>query len=197
MSPHLWPYEAKLLGAAAAGIRSVAPGAVAETHISNSSSPTFATAFYQAMKDGAVGPDVAGFSFYPTATPAPNTRLKDLSDTVAAVHGQLGMPSFLAEVGYPAAPMSGTSYFSTWNGALASYPLTETGQHDLFHDLASWGATGALTGVRPWAPDVFVTDWAPMSFFSLPDGSVVGLARAGLDAIAQGTATPDANALKD
>lgn len=197
MSPHLWPYEAKLLGAAAAGIRSVAPGAVAETHISNSSSPTFATAFYQAMKDGAVGLDVAGFSFYPTATPAPNTRLKDLSDTVAAVHGQLGMPSFLAEVGYPAAPMSGTSYFSTWNGALASYPLTETGQHDLFHDLASWGATGALTGVRPWAPDVFVTDWAPMSFFSLPDGSVVGLARAGLDAIAQGTATPDANALKD
>jgi hypothetical protein len=193
---HLWPYEAKLLAAAAAGIRSVVPGALVETHISNSSSATFAVAFYQAMKDGGLALDAAGFSFYPSSAGSPTSRLHDLAIAVQAVHDQFGLTSFIAECGYPATPMSGTSYFSTWNNALPNYPITEAGQHDVFRDLASWGASGALTGIRPWAPELYVSDWAPMSFFALPDGSVRGEGRSSIDAIAQGAASPDPNALK-
>jgi hypothetical protein len=194
---HLWPHEAKLLGAAIDGVRSVAPGAVVETHISSSISPTFAVAFYQAMRDGGVTLDVAGFSFYPTSSDTPPARLHLLRLTVEAVKSSLGMTSFLAEVGYPGAPLGGSSYFSTWNHALTSYPISESGQHDLFHDLASWGASGALTGVRPWAPDVFVPDWAPMSFFVAASGSKVGVAQPAIDGLREGATSPNANALKE
>jgi hypothetical protein len=117
--------------------------------------------------------------------------------TIEAVKSSLGTKSFLAEVGYPSAPLTGSSYFSTWNHALANYPLTEAGQHDLFRDLASWGASGALTGVRPWAPDVFVPDWAPMSFFVAASGSKVGVAQPSIDALAEGAKSPNPSALKE
>jgi Glycosyl hydrolase family 53 len=193
---HVWPHEAKLLAAAAEGIRSVSPGAKVETHISKSTSPTFAVAFYQAMKDGGLVLDAAGFSFYPTASTTPPDRLHQFRLTVEAVKNQLGLASFIAECAYPATALTGMSYFSTWNNALASYPISDAIQAAFYHDLASWGASGALTGIRPWAPDLFVGDWAPFSFF-VPKGGTTGGARLGLDAIREGSLVPNPDALKE
>jgi len=195
LQAHVWSSEAKLLAAAAAGVRSVAPNARFATHISMSVSPTFALAFYQAMRQGGFAVDVAGFSCYPSASDKPTDRLHQLRLTVEAVHSQLGLPVFLAEYSYPAQPMA-TGPYASWNNAIANYPISEAGQHDLLVDLASWGASGALSGIRPWAPEVFVGDWAPMTLFK-PLSTTRAQPRTGLDAITQGLAAPNPNALKD
>jgi hypothetical protein len=147
------------------------------------------------MRQGGFAVDVAGFSSYPSASDVPADRLHQLRLTVEAIKSQLGLPVFIAEYSYPAEPMS-TGAYASWNHAIANYPLTEAGQHDLLRDLASWGASGALTGIRPWGPDVFVGGWGPMALFA-PNAGLVARPRTSLDAISEGIAAPSPNALKE
>ncbi len=103
LSAHVWPHEAKLLGAARNGILAVDANARFETHMSQSSSATFAVGFYQAMIDGGFSPDTLGFSYYPSSNATPG-RAAAFKNTVSTVHAMFGKPVFLAEFAYPAGP---------------------------------------------------------------------------------------------
>jgi hypothetical protein len=180
LKAHLWPHEAKLLAAVAAGIRSVDPQARFSTHVSGiaATAPALTTAFFQAMHDGGFSPDELGISYYPTSSPFPKDRLQAFKDVAIAAHRALGRPIFIAEFGYPAAQMSG---IFTWNDAVAGYPQTDQGQADFIRDLIAWGKSErVLSGIRYWAPDLAVSQWAPMALFH--SENKVAKARAALDA---------------
>jgi arabinogalactan endo-1,4-beta-galactosidase len=184
LQAHLWPHEAKIFAAVADGIRSVDPHARFSTHVSGMASvlPTFTVAFYKAMRDGGFAADELGVSYYPTSSNSPHDRLQAFKDMALAAQRELNRPVFISEFGYPAATMHG---IFNWNEVVSGYPLTPEGQSNFIRDLAAWGvSTGALSGIRPWAPDLAAPGWAPMSFFSL-DGKTA-TARPALDAIAEG-----------
>jgi len=180
LSEHIWPYEARMLAAVAAGIRSVDPQARFSTHVSGiaSTQPAFTVAFFKAMKEGGFPADELGVSYYPTSSAYPKDRLQAFKEMAIAAQRELGRPIFIAEFGYPAGKMSG---MFTWNDALAGYPQTPGGQASISRDLVAWGRREkVLSGIRPWAPDLAFPGWAPMSLFER-DGKVV-TARPALDA---------------
>jgi arabinogalactan endo-1,4-beta-galactosidase len=184
LQTHLWPYEAKILAAVADGIRSVDPRARFSTHVSGITAvlPHQAVAFFKAMRDGGFLADELGVSYYPTSSTNPSDRLQAFKDMATSVHRELGRPVFIAEIGYPAEKM--TQLF-IWNDAIHSYPLSPEGQAGFLHDLAAWGAaSGTLSGVRPWGPDIATPGWGPMSFFQLEGKTAT--ARPVLDAIVIG-----------
>lgn len=191
LQQHVWPYEARLLKAVAEGIRSVDPRARFSTHVSGATAvlPAQAVAFYRAMEKGGFVVDEMGLSFYPTASAIPPGRLQAFKETAIALQRGFKKPVFVAEIGYPAAPMRRGFI---WNDAVKGYPLTPQGQADFFRDLAAWGVqTGVLSGIRPWAPDIPGTPWGPMSFFDI-HGKSAG-ARPALNAIAEGASSTDAH----
>jgi arabinogalactan endo-1,4-beta-galactosidase len=145
--------------------------------------PTFTVAFFKAMRDGGFAADELGVSYYPTSSNSPRDRLQAFKDMATAAQRELGRPVFISEFGYPAAIMHG---IFSWNDAVSGYPLTPEGQANFIRDLVGWGvSTGALSGIRPWAPDLAAPGWGPISFFAL-DGKIA-TARPALDAILQGT----------
>jgi hypothetical protein len=179
LAAHVWPHEARLLSAAAAGVRSVDPKARFSTHVSGMASmrPALTVAFFKAMKAGGFAADELGASYYPTSSASPADRLHAFQEMAKAVHGELGRPVFVAEFGYPAGKMSG---IFKWNDAVAGYPQTAAGQAGFLRDLVAWGKREkVLSGIRPWAPDLAVPGWGPMSLFER-EGSVVH-ARPALD----------------
>src|SRR6185437_13653480 len=149
----------------AEGIRTVDPHAKFSTHVSGvaATQPALTTAFYEAMKAGGFAADELGISYYPTSSPAPADRLQAFKDTALAAHRALGRPIFIAEFGYPAAPMSG---IFTWNNAVKGYPQTDDGQAAFIRDLVAWGRESkVLSGIRPWGPDLAAAGWDPMALF--------------------------------
>jgi arabinogalactan endo-1,4-beta-galactosidase len=167
LQTHLWPHEARMLAAVAEGIRSVDPHAKFSTHVSGISAvlPGQAVDFYKAMKAGGFVPDELGLSYYPTSSANPSDRLRAFKDTATALQRELGEQVFVAEFGYPSARM--TSGF-IWNDAVKGYPLSPEGQANFIRDLAAWGRESkVLSGIRPWAPELAVSGWGPMSFFEL------------------------------
>jgi arabinogalactan endo-1,4-beta-galactosidase len=184
LQSHLWPHEAKLLAAAADGVSSVDPHARFSTHVSGITSvlPTQAVAFFKAMRQGGFAPDELGASYYPTSSAYPLDRLQAFKDMATAAQRELGRPVFVTEFGYPAAKME--SLF-IWNDAVKGYPLSSEGQAAFVRDLVAWGtASGTLSGFRPWAPELAIPGWGPMSFFQL--NGKTATARPALDAIAEG-----------
>jgi arabinogalactan endo-1,4-beta-galactosidase len=184
LQAHLWPHEAKMFAAVAEGIRSVDPHARFSTHVSGITAvlPAQAVAFFKAMREGGFSPDELGASYYPTSSANPPDRLQAFKDMGTAVHRELGRSVFVAEFGYPAAKME---QVFIWNDAVKGYPLSAEGQANFVRDLAAWGAaTGTLSGLRPWGPDIAVSGWGPMSFFQLEGKTAT--ARPALDAAVQG-----------
>jgi arabinogalactan endo-1,4-beta-galactosidase len=184
LQAHLWPHEAKLLAAVAEGIRSVDPRARFSTHVSGVTSvlPQQAVAFYGALKKGGFQADELGMSYYPTSSGKPADRLQAFKDTASALHRELGRPVFVTEFGYPAAKMQKEFI---WNDAVTGYSLSPEGQAKFIRDLTAWGVeTGVLSGIRPWAPELAIPGWGPMSFFELNGTSA--RARPSLDAIREG-----------
>jgi hypothetical protein len=176
LGEHVWPHTATLLAAAADGIRSVDPRARFSTHIVGS---RFATAFWDALRDGGYEPDQLGFSWYPSAAPDATRLFGEFKDHVRTLVDRFGKPVVLTEYAYPAAPMSG-GIFSDWSHEVDGYPLTEDGQAKILEDILSWGFTeGCLAGVRPFAPDLVVVGWKEMAFFRT-EGKV-GIARPVID----------------
>ena len=166
LAEHVWPHEAKMLAAVAAGIRSADPKARFSTHVSGiaSTQPALAVAFFKAMEEGGFAVDEAGVSYYPTSSPWPRDRLQAFKDMATAARRELGRPVFIAEFGYPAGHMEG---MFPWNSAIAGYPQTPDGQASFLRDLVAWGTREkVLSGIRPWAPDLGLSTWAPMSLFA-------------------------------
>jgi len=186
LAEHVWRYEAGMLAAVASGIRSVDPKSRFSTHVSGiaSTQPAFAVAFFKAMKEGGFPADELGVSYYPTSSAFPKDRLQAFKEMAKAAQRELGRPIFIAEFGYPAAKMQG---MFTWNDAVAGYPQTPDGQASFSRDLVAWGRREkVLSGIRPWAPDLALAGWAPMSLFER-DGMVVR-PRPALDAFNGATA---------
>jgi hypothetical protein len=91
----------------------------------------------------------------------------------------LGRPFFVAEHAYPVRPFS---IGEDWGHATPGYPLSNQGQARLTRDLVAWGVrTGALAGVRQWAPESADGGWAPMSLFDL-EGKIA-VARPSIDSV--------------
>jgi arabinogalactan endo-1,4-beta-galactosidase len=190
LGEHVWPHQARLMGAFADGVRSVDPQARFCTHLSDtaSASPAFTTAFWTVMREGGYLADEIGLSYYPSRPlPFPGTRLESFFATVRAVRETFDRPVFLGEYSYPAVA---DGVYSNWTAPLHGYPLGEQGQHDLLRDLTAWGAqTGYLSGIRPWNPDGFVGvfGWGPMSLFKFGDaGATTALARTAIGAMQAG-----------
>jgi arabinogalactan endo-1,4-beta-galactosidase len=164
LSVHLWPHEAKLLAAVAEGIRFVDPEARFSTHISGVSAtrPAQAVAFFQAMRAGGYSPEELGLSYYPSSNAEP---LAAFQRTVTELHEQMQRPVFVAEFAYPTRAME-AGPFKSWNHVLTGYPLTPDGQAALVRDLVAWGRGHGLSGIRPWAADLVLPGWAPMSLFT-------------------------------
>jgi hypothetical protein len=109
------------------------------------------------------------------------------------VRKEFNKPVFIAEFGYPAAPIT-VGFFSSWNNEIPNYPISNEGQASLLRDLASWGVASGVSGIRPWAPDLPVPGWEPFALFSL--SGTVAEARPAVGAILEGSKNPDPNALK-
>jgi hypothetical protein len=198
LQKHIWPYVARILAAVASGIRSVDPNARFSTHVSGGAAlnASESLAFYGTLKDGGFVPDEFGFSYYPSNTDQ-GDRLRDFANTLMLVKCKFNRPVFIAEFGYPVKTIA-TGDFQYWNHPLAGYSITEEGQAELFHDLASWGAAVGVSGIRPFAPDLLVPGWEPMALFSL-DVTQLGptaISRPALGAFGKGAAAPDSNALQ-
>lgn len=188
LQAHVWPHEARILAAVADGIRNIVPGAKFSTHIGYGKGDKFAVAFYTAMRDGGFDVDEAGFSFYPSSGSVSGNQLDYFKNVILAVRQSLNKPVFIAEFAYPAKLMTIGPY-ANWNFAVPGYPLTETGQANLLYDLVAWGKDNGVTGIRPWAPDVFVGHWEPMALFT-PISATQAHSRAGLTSIASALAAP-------
>lgn len=179
---HVWPAEARLLAATAAGIRTVDPKARFSAHVSAVAAlqPELAAAFFEAMRAGGFDFDELGISYYPTWTSQPRDRLQAFQSMAKMLHNRLGRPVFVAEYGYPAATMHGAF---PWNNAVPGYPLDPAGQAAFLRTLAAWGAeTHILSGIRPWAPDLVAPGWGPMAFFGLIGKTAIS--RPALDSMA-------------
>ena len=194
LSTHVWPHQAKLFAAVVDGIRQVDPSARFSTHMSQSLSASFAVAFYKAMADGGFLPDEVGFSFYPTASQGPD-RAARFRETVESIQTTFSRPVFIAEVAYPSGPITEGPYQS-WTHALPSHPITPDGQASFFRDLTRWAPVSGVSGIRPWAPDVFVPGWEGMALFSPPFAGPAA-ARPALSVFPEALTTPDPEAFHD
>jgi hypothetical protein len=63
--------------------------------------------------------------------------------------------------------------------------------------MASWGIASGVSGIRYWAPEVFVSGWGGFAIFAPPDAGATALAQPAIDSIVMGIASPDPNAFRD
>jgi Glycosyl hydrolase family 53 len=175
LQSHLWPYEARMLAAVTAGIRSVDPQAKVSTTISGPTSlqPKLAVAFFTSLMANGFALDEAGFSYNPTSITLGNDvdRVKAFRQTATAVREAIGRQVFIAEFAFPAAPLARDHL---WRHPVPGYPMTAEGQARFIYDLVRWGIDSrVLSGLRPWAPDGINTGeylgkpWGPMALFEV------------------------------
>lgn len=171
---YLWPHNARMFAALVEGIRAVQPDARFSTHISafGQRSPAIAVAFWETMHANGYLPDELGISSWGTQGPTlygPDNVFSWLTETASELHATFGRRTFIAEYGFPAGEMARPF---EWNDPQPGYPQDEQGQFAYTRDVILWGLeTGILSGVRPWAPDLCTSNWAPMSWFAR-DGEV-------------------------
>ncbi|NUU22075.1 MAG: twin-arginine translocation signal domain-containing protein [Streptomycetaceae bacterium] len=180
----LGPSTGRLLAAVAAGIRSVDPCARFSTHTSVIAMqfPGLAAAFWQAMADAGFSVQEFGTSYYPTSVTV-GDQLALFKSTATELHDAFGKKVFVAEGAYPSGavppPLS-------WNATVPGYPQTPQGQYAFLRDLTAWGAnSGAVSGIRPWAPEYCTGAWQTMSLFGPPTSGLAAAAPA-LNAMADG-----------
>jgi len=168
---HLWPAVGRLLATTAEGVRSVDPRARFSTHISTSGQKTLTLhfAFWQSMKDAGYLPDQFGISFYAAggrSSGGADDMFQWLRDVTTGLKARHGRRSFIAEGGMPSEAMQAPF---AYGDSVQGYPFSEIRQFAFNRDMIAWGQTsGALAGYRPWAPDLAVPGWQPMSWFD-PD----------------------------
>jgi len=178
---HLWPYVGRLLAAVADGVRSVDRAAQFSTHLASIAVQDAAlhTAFWASMHQAGYHPAQFGTSLYPT-NGDPGDRRAVFLGIASALRQRFGKRLFFAEFAYPSGPM-GPPF--PWNNAQPGYPQTPDGQFRYLRDLVAMSAaSGAVAGIRPWAPDYCLASggWEPMSLLT-EDGA----AKPALDAIQQ------------
>lgn len=165
---HLWPHTARLAAAVAQGIRSVDRNARFSTHISSFGQKTAAVsiAFWDTMRENGYMPDELGISFWGTQGReffGPDDTFVWIKETTVALKQRFNRPTFIAEYGYPTSEMP---LPFRWNDVPPGYTQDEDGQFRFTRDLINWSLeTDAISGLRPWAPDLCTSGWAPMAWF--------------------------------
>ena len=173
LKDNLWNYEAKAMAAVKEGVLEAyaekdidASNVKFSTHIATVVATTRSTvSFFKTLKENGFAVDVAGISFYPSATSMSIDKWDLLKRTVVRINHELGVPVFIAEFSYPSGKMSGP--FKSWNKKFDKYSHSQSGQADLYGDLISWGKKNGIAGVRYWAPDY--EKWYGMAMFEFED----------------------------
>ncbi len=168
LQQHLWPYVGRLLAATARGVRTVDPAARFSTHLASIAVQDAALhiAFWEGMNQAGYQPGQFGTSLYPT-NGDPGDRKAVFLNIAQTLQQRFGRKLFFAEFSYPSGPM-GPQF--PWNNTQPGYPQTPDGQYRYLRDLVTQSvATGAVAGIRPWAPDYCIIPpgfWEPMSLFT-------------------------------
>lgn len=194
LQQHVWPHTARLLEAAATGVRQVDPEARFATHISTSCSPEFAAVFFQAMQEHGFELDQLGLSVYPSAHEDATERVAGFIATVDRLQNDFSQPIFIAEFAYPAAAVT-SGPFQDWNHPVDGYPISAEGQARLLRDITQWAVARGLAGIRPWGVDLVMAGWEPFALFE-SQGDQRARARPALRALMEGLARPDDEALE-
>jgi arabinogalactan endo-1,4-beta-galactosidase len=145
MRDNVWPVEAKLLKAAAAGVAQADPSAKIVLHIAGLEAThgnVFAPAFFQFMHDAAVPFDYAALS-HPYAEVPGNFAhysaacwFKHLSLSLNRLTAATGKPTMFAEASYPAANAQGIV-----SPPLPDFPFTPAGQAKWVHQELRFAAS--------------------------------------------------------
>jgi len=129
---NVWPIEAQLLKAAAAGVKRADPAAKIILHIAGlefTPGNVFAPAFFQTMHDSGVPFDYAALSHPYATTPWKLDRypaacwFKRLALTVDRIHAATGKPTMMVEGDYPATISAGII-----DAPMPGFPFTPDGQ---------------------------------------------------------------------
>lgn len=165
LTKNVWRYNARMMAAVAAGIRTVDPGAKVSVHIATAIADTYSVVkYYGTLIENSFTPDEAGISFYPS-TPGPwRDQMKRLKEIVTSLYARFGLKTFIAEYAYPSKPMT-EGEFKNWNKKTKGYDHSEADQSRLLRDIIAWGKDNGLSGIRPFAPDLN-GHWEPMSLFN-------------------------------
>jgi arabinogalactan endo-1,4-beta-galactosidase len=177
----IWPDEARLIKAAIEGVKQADPGAGILLHIASGWDPSFALAFFEAMRDFGVDYDYMGLSYYPTAFGMAATSR--VCETMNRLSAGIGKPMIIAETAYPSEIPEG-GQFESWRDAIPGYPLTPEGQARWLADmLEGMRNRGDVAGVYLFSPDFWFSGelWEPFALFDN-----MGRAKPGLGALRTG-----------
>ncbi len=173
LKENIWKDEARVLAATKKGVLSAydklgidSANVKFSTHIATVvSTPRATVSFFKTLAENGYKVDVAGISYYPSASSMAVDRWDMLTRTVVRINHELGVPVFIAEFAYPSGKMEGP--FAGWNKKLKSYKHNQHGQAEIYADVIEWGREYGLAGIRYWAPDY--EKWYAMSMFEFAD----------------------------
>lgn len=169
LKENVWNYNGKMMAALAKGIKKVDPNAKFSTHITTAvADKKFATTYFKTLEKNGFKVDQAGISFYPTSMsylPDPVATVKEM---IVAINKEIKKPVFIAEYAFPSEEMT-SGPFQDWDVPLNGYEITESGQSQFTEDFIKWGIKNGVSGIRPWAPDLALNHWGPMSLFTVDE----------------------------
>ncbi|MBN2048193.1 MAG: glycosyl hydrolase 53 family protein [Anaerolineaceae bacterium] len=179
LAKNVWPHNARMMAAVAAGIRQVDPDAKVSVHIATAIADThYVVKYFTTLMENGFRPDEAGISFYPSTPGVWFDQVKRLKKIISAVQHRCGLNTFIAEYAYPSSPMT-EGEFKGWNRKTKGYEHSEDDQSRLLQELITWGAANGLSGIRPFAPDLN-GHWEPMSLFRYDPATKVSTAKKAL-----------------
>jgi len=144
MRDNVWPIEAKLLKAAAAGVMQADPSAKIILHIAGlefTPGNVFVPAFFQTMHDAGVPFDYGALSHPYATTPWKLERyptvcwFKHLALSFDRISATTGKPTMMVEGDYPAATVAGII-----SAPMLDFPFTPAGQAAWVHDQLRFAA---------------------------------------------------------
>ncbi len=161
-----WYNESRIIKAAIEGVLEADPEAQFMLHIAISD-PSFAVAFYTAMRDYGIPYDIIGLSYHPTwgGDTAENGFLETIR--VLASSGLPGSDKILVPETSYGSNNTGTYVFPTWTHNITEFPQTQDGQKTwVLHQLEWIYQHPNIVGMNYWSPEYYTwaqiwngTDW--------------------------------------
>lgn len=181
LKENVWNYNGQMMAALAEGVKRVDPKAKFSTHITTAvADTTFITTYYRTLSENGFTVDQAGVSFYPTSMSYIADPIKHVKDMIVAVNKELKVPVFIAEYAFPSEDIT-SGPFESWDAPVSGYQISEEDQARFTEDLIKWGMENGVSGIRPWAPDLSVGHWGPMSLFTVDEENKIAYAKQSMD----------------
>lgn len=181
LKENVWNYNGQMMAAVAEGIKNVDPEAKFSTHITTSiADTTFITTYFKTLSENGFTVDQAGISFYPTSMSYLPNPVQTVKEMITSVNKEMNVPVFIAEYAYPSEEIT-SGPFQDWDAPILGYEVTEQGQSQFTADFIKWSMKNGVSGIRPWAPDLAVDHWGPMSLFTVNEENKIAEAKPVLD----------------